>query len=106
MDLHEFDPFRHSISTPSADISYLDVGHGPPTLFVHGLATNAYLWRNVIAAVRDERRCIALDLPLHGQSPARSDQDFSLPGLATIVEEFCAALGLDRVDLVANDPGG
>jgi pimeloyl-ACP methyl ester carboxylesterase len=52
------------------------------------------------------RRCIAVDLPLHGQSPARADQDLSLGGLAGILAEFCAALNLTELDLVANDTGG
>jgi pimeloyl-ACP methyl ester carboxylesterase len=86
------------------DISYVDVGDGPVALFVHGVATSSYLWRNVIAELRDERRCVAIDLPLHGGSAPRDD--LSIPALAEAVEELCAELGLDQVDLVANDTGG
>ncbi|GAA2688748.1 alpha/beta fold hydrolase [Nonomuraea recticatena] len=85
-------------------ISYLDEGNGPVALFVHGAGTGSGLWANVIAALREERRCVALDLPVHGQSEVR--EDLSLPALAEVIEEFCADLGLDRVDLVANDSGG
>jgi pimeloyl-ACP methyl ester carboxylesterase len=49
---------------------------------------------------------VAVDLPLHGQTPATADQDFSLPGLARFVAGFCDALELTDVDLVANDTGG
>ncbi|MEV1240769.1 alpha/beta fold hydrolase [Nonomuraea sp. NPDC050022] len=86
------------------DISYVDVGDGPVALFVHGVATSSYLWRNVIAELRDERRCVAIDLPLHGGSAPRDD--LSIPAMAEAVEELCAELGLDQVDLVANDTGG
>ncbi|MCA2221351.1 alpha/beta fold hydrolase [Nonomuraea aurantiaca] len=86
------------------DISYVDVGDGPVALFVHGVGTSSYLWRNVIAELRDERRCVAIDLPLHGGSAPRDD--LSIPALAEAVEELCAELGLDQVDLVANDTGG
>lgn len=79
-----------------------DVGHGPVTLFVHGVGTSSYLWRNVIAELRDERRCIAIDLPGHGASEPQDDM--SLPALADAIEEFCADLG--QIDLVANDSGG
>ncbi|MEU0567130.1 alpha/beta hydrolase [Nonomuraea sp. NPDC005983] len=85
-------------------ISYVDVGDGPVSLFVHGVGTSSYLWRNVIAEFRDERRCLAIDLPLHGGSASRDD--LSIPALAEAVEELCAGLGLDQVDLVANDTGG
>ncbi|NUU20773.1 MAG: alpha/beta fold hydrolase, partial [Streptomycetaceae bacterium] len=92
--------------TRSGDIAYTDAGHGPVALFVHGVATSSYLWQGVIAEVHDVRRCIALDLPLHGRSPAAADQDFSLGGLADVVADFCRALDLSAVDLVANDTGG
>jgi pimeloyl-ACP methyl ester carboxylesterase len=101
-----FDGRRALVATPHADISYVDVGTGPTALFVHGVGTNALLWRNVIEQVAGARRCIALDLPLHGGSPARADQDFTLGGLADVIEEFCAALELSSVDLVAHDTGG
>jgi pimeloyl-ACP methyl ester carboxylesterase len=108
MDLSELDAHRHMVDTPSGPISYVDVGDraAPPALFVHGVGTNAHLWRKVIAGVRDQRRCIAVDLPLHGQTPARADQDFSLGGLARVLLELCDALDLAAVDLVANDTGG
>nr|WP_201784728.1 alpha/beta hydrolase [Nonomuraea pusilla] len=85
-------------------ITYVDEGSGPVALFVHGVGTGAHLWRNVIAELRGERRCVALDLPLHGGSAPRDD--LSIPALADAVEELCDGLGLDRVDLVANDTGG
>ena len=73
---------------------------------MHGVATSSYLWRNVIEALAGQRRCVAVDLPLHGRTPAAPDQDFSLGGLATFVSDFCDALDLDGIDLVANDTGG
>ena len=49
---------------------------------------------------------MAVDLPLHGQTPVAADQDFSLPGLARFIVDCCDALELTDVDLVANDTGG
>lgn len=106
MNRTEFDALRAVAHTSSGTISYVDAGAGPVALFVHGLGTGAYLWRNLIEELRDERRCIALDLPLHGHSPATDSHDLSLPGLARVIEDLCVALGLDQVDLVANDTGG
>jgi pimeloyl-ACP methyl ester carboxylesterase len=97
---------RCTVTTEYGVTSYLDIGTGPPALFVHGLATSAYLWRNVIAPLADQRRCLAVDLPLHGHSPGTAAQDFSLPGLAGFIEQFCDALELPTVELVANDSGG
>src|SRR5579859_6811464 len=106
MQLTELEAHRHTARTVSGDISYLDIGTGPVALFVHGIATNAYLWRHVIGAVAGQRRCIAVDLPLHGRSPVAPGQDLSVAGLAAVLEDFCDVLGLTGIDLVANDTGG
>ena len=106
MQLNELEAHRHTAATRSGEISYLDIGTGPVALFVHGISTNAYLWRNVISALAAQRRCIAIDLPLHGQSPVTADQDLSIAALAAGLGDFCDALGLTGFDLVANDTGG
>jgi pimeloyl-ACP methyl ester carboxylesterase len=97
---------RSTVTTTAGEISYIHAGDGPTALFVHGIATSARFWENVIRAIGGSRRCIALDLPLHGETPARADQDFSIGALADVVEAFCEALDLTEIDLVANDTGG
>jgi pimeloyl-ACP methyl ester carboxylesterase len=106
MNLAEYDSNWQMADTKSGPVGYIDVGSGRPALFVHGVGTSGLLWRNVIGALKDECRCIALDLPLHGRTPVRPGQDLTLTGLAKVVEDFCAALDLTGVDLVANDTGG
>jgi pimeloyl-ACP methyl ester carboxylesterase len=106
-EMERFDKHRSQVRTQSGPVSYIDTGGpGRVALFVHGLATSSYLWRHVIDLLDGERRCVAADLPLHGQTPAAADQDFSLPGFADFVADFCDALGLTDVDLVGNDTGG
>jgi pimeloyl-ACP methyl ester carboxylesterase len=51
-------------------------------------------------------RCVALDLPLHGHTPSRPGQLFSLVELARVVADLCDELGFPPIDLVANDTGG
>ncbi len=104
MFLSGFDDHRHMVSTPSAEVSYVEIGTGPTALFVHGIATNAYVWRDLIDRLSDIRRCIAIDLPLHGQSPAA--QEMTIDGFADVLAETCERLGLTEVDLVAHDTGG
>jgi pimeloyl-ACP methyl ester carboxylesterase len=106
MQLSQLNAHRHTAVTRFGEISYLDFGAGPTALFVHGIATNAYLWRHVMDALSGQRRCIAIDLPLHGQSPVTAEQDLSLAALAAGLDDFCEVLGLTRIDLVANDTGG
>jgi pimeloyl-ACP methyl ester carboxylesterase len=106
MQLSELNAHRHTAATRFGEISYLDLGAGPTALFVHGIATNAYLWRHVMDALSGQRRCIAIDLPLHGQSPVTAEQDLSLTALAAGLDDFCEVLGFTGIDLVANDTGG
>jgi len=106
-EMERLDKHRSQVGTRSGPASYIDTGGpGRPALFVHGLATSSYLWRHVIERLDGQRRCVAVDLPLHGQTPAAADQDFSLPGLARFVADFCDTLELTGVDLVGNDTGG
>src|SRR5580658_6401452 len=106
-ELEVFDKQRSQVKTRSGPASYIDTGgSGRPALFVHGVGTSSYIWRHVIGQLDGERRCVAIDLPLHGQTPATAGQDFSLPGLARFVADCCEALELSDVDMVANDTGG
>jgi pimeloyl-ACP methyl ester carboxylesterase len=101
------DQHRREVDTASGPASCIDTGGpGRAALFVHGLMTSSYLWRNVISQLDEQQRCVAIDLPLHGQTPGVAGQDFSLPGLARFVADCCDALDLAEVDLVANDTGG
>ena len=104
MDVSTFAAHRRSVTTRGGEIACAEFGDGPAALFVHGLATNGLLWRHVIEQLSGTSRCIAIDLPAHGGTPAR--QDLSVGALAEVVAELCDGLGLGQVDLVANDTGG
>jgi pimeloyl-ACP methyl ester carboxylesterase len=75
-------------------------------LFLHGVPLNGFHWRNVMARMSDQRRCIALDLMGLGYSRIAPDQPVSFVAQARMVQEFMDALNLNQVDLVANDSGG
>jgi pimeloyl-ACP methyl ester carboxylesterase len=92
--------------TRFGEIAYTERGEGPVALFVHGVMLNGYLWRHVIDWVADLRRCIAIDLMAHGATRISADQDVSFTAQAEMLAAFCDSLGLDQVDLVANDSGG
>jgi pimeloyl-ACP methyl ester carboxylesterase len=106
MNLAELNAHRTAVETDFGRFTYVDAGEGPAAVFVHGVFVSAYVWRQVIGQVRDERRCIAYNLPGHGGSTVGADQDLSLGAQAEMLEAFCEALGLDEIDLVANDTGG
>jgi pimeloyl-ACP methyl ester carboxylesterase len=104
MDVSTFTTHRQSLDTRGGEIAYTEFGAGPAALFVHGIGTSGLLWRHVIEKLQDTSRCVAIDLPLHGGSPAQDDM--SVGALAQAVADLCDELGLTRVDLVGNDTGG
>jgi pimeloyl-ACP methyl ester carboxylesterase len=106
MDIADFHARRRFTQVASGRIAYVEDGVGPPALFVHGVPLNGYHWRHVIERVRHCRRCIALDLMGLGFSEIAPGQDVSFTAQARMLVEVLDALGLARVDLVANDSGG
>ena len=98
---------RHEVMVPSGTIRYHERGEGETIVFLHGIIANADVWRNVIPYLADGYRCIAPDWPLGGHSvPMKVGTDFTLFGLARMVDQFLAALELNDVTLVGNDTGG
>jgi len=81
-------------------------GTGEPLVFLHGILTNANAWRKVIPTLAKDFRCIVLDLPLGAHNEPMPGADVSPTGIARMVAEAIAQLGLGRATLVANDTGG
>lgn len=99
-------PIRE-VDLPEGRIRYHERGDGPPIVFVHGIIANADVWRHIVPDLAKHYRCITPDWPLGGhESPMREGTDFSLFGLADLVDRTLAALNLDEVTLVGNDTGG
>jgi pimeloyl-ACP methyl ester carboxylesterase len=95
------------ITLPQGTISYCDTGEGPPVVFVHGLLVDGTLWRKVTPLLDGAARSIAPDLPLGShRTPMNADADVTPHGVARLVGDFLAALGLEDVTLVGNDTGG
>jgi pimeloyl-ACP methyl ester carboxylesterase len=102
----ELGPMR-DIELPDGVIRYHETGTGPPIVFVHGIIANADVWRGVVARLSDRYRCITPDWPLGGHTePMRPGTDFTLFGLADLVQRTITALGLEAPALVGNDTGG
>ena len=80
----------------------------PPVLFVHGILVDGRLWREVAEGLaRRGFRCIVPTWPLGSHTiPVNDAAALSLPGVAEIVNDAIAALGLSDVTLVGSDTGG
>jgi haloalkane dehalogenase len=40
--------YRKYVSVLGTNMAYVDVGSGDPIVFLHGVPTPSYLWRNII----------------------------------------------------------
>ncbi len=103
------DPARKFINVNGRRMAYVDMGSGDPIVFQHGNPTSSYLWRNIMPAMAEAGRCIAVDLIGMGESDKLDD---SGPDSYRYVEHrdylFAAweALGVhDNVTLVIHDWG-
>ncbi len=56
------------IDIPGATLSVLDVGQGSPILFVHGFPLDQTMWREQVAELSRDFRCVVPDLRGFGQS--------------------------------------
>jgi pimeloyl-ACP methyl ester carboxylesterase len=101
-----------AIDLPQGRLSYRAAGppssSRPPVVFVHGLLVDSRLWEPVAEILTAEGvRSYAPTLPLGAhQQPMNADADLSPHGMAGLVGDFIAALGLDNATIVGNDTGG
>jgi pimeloyl-ACP methyl ester carboxylesterase len=97
-------------SFDGSDIAYLDTGHGPAVLLLHGFAADHRVnWVQpgvVDALVADDRRVIAPDARGHGKS-AKPHDPASYAGDAMVhdVQALLDHLHLDSVDVVGYSMG-
>lgn len=86
------------------DLSYLEQGHGPALVFLHGIGGNAASWRYQLAEFSHAYRAIAWDMPGHGDSAMVSEPSF--PKYAQYLHEFLAEHKIEQPILVGHSIGG
>jgi len=86
-------------------IYYYEQGRGDPVLFLHGIPTSSYLWRNIVPKVASQGRAIAFDLAGYGQSGLPADKDYSIRSQYKYVKGFIGCQHLKNITLVVNDLG-
>lgn len=85
-------------------IHYIEAGEGDPILFLHGMPTSSYLWRNIIPALSDKAHCVAPDLIGMGAS-GKPNIDYTLFQHIDYIESFIKKLKLKNITLVLHGWG-
>ncbi|PCJ82559.1 MAG: alpha/beta hydrolase [Bacteroidetes bacterium] len=101
-------PFKNNFLTLANGINvhYIDEGKGPILLMLHGNPTWSFLYRKMIAALKEDFRVIAPDYPGFGLSPSPSNYDFLPSTHSAVIEEFINILELKDIIMVMQDWGG
>jgi haloalkane dehalogenase len=89
-------------------LAHVDEGEGAPVIFVHGEPTWSFLWRKVIAPVRDAGyRCIAPDLAGFGRSDKPTDVGwYSYDRHTAMTASLLEDLDVRGATIVVHDWGG
>ena len=94
------------VSVLGQRIHYLEAGNrsDPVMLFVHGMPTSSYLWRNIMPSMAEGSHCIAIDLIGMGKSD-KPDIDYTFMDHSRFFDAFIEALGLQNITLVVHGWG-
>lgn len=95
-----------SVDNHDIEMAYVDEGSGDPVLFLHGIPTWSYLWRDVAPPIRDGRRVIIPDMIGYGNSSMEDSFDRSIRAQEVAVRELLDTLDVDTVSFVGHDLGG
>lgn len=87
-------------------VHYVDEGSGPILLMLHGNPVWSFVYREVISALQDQFRCIALDFPGFGLSTAAPGYRYLARDHAELLVSFLDHLDLTQVTLVGHNWGG
>jgi haloalkane dehalogenase len=101
-----YDKERRFMDTSFGRIAYIDRGAGPVALFLHGFPLSSFQWRGAIDRLSGQRRCVAPDLMGLGHTRVAANQSVAPAAQVDMISTFLERLGIQQVDLIANDSGG
>lgn len=96
---------RRLVPVDGRAVNLVELGSGPPLLFVHGLGGCWQNWLENLPDLARDHRVIALDLPGFGASEMPREP-ISIAGYARTLDGVCDALAVDAAAIVGNSMGG
>jgi haloalkane dehalogenase len=81
-------------------------GAEPPLVFIHGIPTWSYLWRDIVPEIGEDRHVVAPDMVGYGNSSQHDGFDRSVRAQEQMLNDLLDHLGFEEVVLVAHDIGG
>ena len=93
------------VSVEGQPVNTIDLGDGPPLVFVHGLSGSWPNWLEQLPVFTAEHRVIAMDLPGFGHSPMPREE-ITISSYARLLDGLFDELDIDAATLVGNSMGG
>lgn len=89
------------------NIAFMDEGpsNSEVIIFVHGLGSYGPAWKNNIQELKDNYRCIVIDLPGYGKSE-KGNYPYSMKFYAKTLIEFMNELKIQKAHLAGHSMGG
>ncbi len=98
-----------SIASRTADVDgvrlhYLEVGHGPTVILLHGYAETSRMWKPIMPLLAEKFTVIAPDLPGIGDSAIPAN-GLDLKTAAIRIHALAHSLGVEKARVVGHDIG-
>ena len=87
-----------------SNMHYRSAGQGDPIVFLHGIPTSSYLWRNILPELSSYGRCIAPDLIGMGDS-AKPDIEYSVFQHIDYIDKLLLDMDLHNITFVLHGWG-
>jgi pimeloyl-ACP methyl ester carboxylesterase len=100
---------HRSVDIGGVSLFYREAGspEAPAILLLHGFGASSYMFRELIPRLADRYHVIAPDLPGFGQTTVLPDTsfDYTFDNLASVIDAFTVAKGLERYAMYVFDYG-
>lgn len=101
-----FEAQHRFLDLDGARIHYVDEGGGDTVLLLHGNPSWSFLYRKIIAGLKSDFRCLALDFPGYGLSDPPPSYRFTPREHSEVLERFVDRLQLKDLTMMVQDWGG
>ncbi len=93
----------HDATINGLKVHYLQAGHGPAVILMHGYAENSRMWRPAMPVLAEKFTVIAPDLPGIGESDI--PPTVSMTSAAVTIHDLVRSLGIAKARIVGHDIG-
>ena len=103
-----FDQVEHGYADNNGvKIHYASLGEGPVIVMIHGFPDFWYSWRNQMAALSSDYKCVAVDLRGYNKSDKpKGVESYDMKHVVSDIAAVVKSLGEEKVIVMGHDWGG